>query len=208
MSPSLLEALPGKLDVKRHLPSIFYLTLMFDPKTIPGTEELCGHLQISGKHCVKFDHPPSKMKEESTFQSVKHDIMYMSICPWLFSAKAVDIDKRAWYWYGFVRYLLLYHSIKKIGAVSSINMFIIIFQLFNKINILFAIIDWYFTGDDSTPWNWYYSRLSSPNATGACCTWALWKVTIIAPSYANEQQRLERSWKSAQSRSYTQVKML
>ena len=47
-----------------HTTKLKYLTLAFDSKVIPAIQMLTCLLHTLGKLCVKYEYPPSKMKEE------------------------------------------------------------------------------------------------------------------------------------------------
>ena len=49
---------------------LVYLALTFDSKVVSVIWNFCCHLQTKGNHYVKYEHPPSKMKEELALQAV------------------------------------------------------------------------------------------------------------------------------------------
>ena len=62
MSTSVLEALPGKLDIKRHSTSILYLHLPLSPrsltfvyKVIPAIRNLYYHVHTIDEQCPKYN---------------------------------------------------------------------------------------------------------------------------------------------------------
>ena len=65
MSTSVLKALPGKLDFKRHSPSILYLAISADPDEMPPNAAFHLALYCFPKYCLSV----SRMKRAKYDQS-------------------------------------------------------------------------------------------------------------------------------------------
>ena len=60
MSTSVLKALPGKLDIKRHSPSIRYISVHVSAE---AKKILCIHIEEKNEHCRSKNFDPMEMTD-------------------------------------------------------------------------------------------------------------------------------------------------